>query len=81
MIVEKILDMFFSGVNFLISMLPTPVIATISGFTPPDIVRYGICFFPSDIMFYTVAAFVTWKTIFILWAITEWVYKKIPGIN
>ena len=81
MIIEKILDMFFGGVNLLISMLPTPLVETLSGFTPPDIVRYGVCFFPSDVIALVVTSFIAWKTIFIGWAIVEWIYKKIPGIN
>lgn len=81
MIVEKILDVFFSGVNSLISMLPTPVVENFTGKTPPDIVRYGVCFFPGDVITLVVTSFIVWKAIFIGWAIIEWIYKKIPGIN
>lgn len=81
MIIEKILDMMFAGTDLIISMLPTPIVEVLSGFSVPDIVRHGVCFFPEDIILATVTAFIGWKTVFLTWAVVEWVYKKIPGIN
>lgn len=81
MIIERIIDLLFMPINLLVSMLPKTIVQTASNIQLPQILRWGACFFPLDAALLAIGAFVTWYTIFMTWAIIEWIYKKIPGVS
>jgi len=46
-----------------------------------EIIGVGFYIFPAPLFFYFIANVTLWLGIQMLWAIIEWVYNKIPGIN
>lgn len=46
-----------------------------------DLVANAMMFFPIDVWVIVIANVVLWISIQFAWAVFEWVYKKIPGIN
>lgn len=81
MIIEKVIDMFFNAITFLVNKLPSGLIKVVSMPSIPLPLRYASCFFPMDLFAIIVGLFVTWYVIFMTWAVIEWVYKKIPGVS
>lgn len=82
MITELVLKVFFGFANFLIGLLPkmnNEQGSITSVFY--DLLQYGIYFFGSSPFAMVFASVVLWASIDILWAIIEWVYIKIPGVN
>lgn len=81
MIIESIIDIFFIPLQLLLNMLPSSIVELIPDFTLPDIALMGAYFFPMDVIVFAISSWAAWYMIFMTWAIIEWVYKKIPGIN
>lgn len=82
MIVELLLDLVFGAVYLLTRSLPNTV------FDLPDwslqalkLLKTGICFFPTDVWIACIANGMFWLVVHFVWAIIEWVYKKIPGVD
>ena len=82
MITELILSVFFGFASFLIGLL--------SGFdyskggiadTFFTLLQYGLYFFGSTPFALVFGSVVAWASIDFAWAIIEWVYVKIPGVN
>lgn len=82
MIFEVVLDFVFSAVVFLINLMPTL----------PSFVSNGIDFFikilSSSFYFFDAKAFnflittaISFYAVQFVWAIIEWIYKKIPGVD
>ncbi len=81
MIVESLCNIVFLPLNLIISFLP-------SGLTLPDwtiafinLLQKALFFFPPDVFTTTISVIVMCLGSNFVWAIVEWVYKKIPGIN
>lgn len=49
--------------------------------TLADIIGKGFVFFPSWLWGVCIANIVAWKGLHFAWAIIEWVYKKVPGVD
>lgn len=81
MIWHLLIDMFFAPLNFFIKILPEPALNFIANVSIPKPLKYGANFFPMDLLLIIVTSFVIWYTIFMIWAVIEWVYKKIPGVD
>lgn len=81
MIIEALINMIFIPLNLLVGMMPAAIVESASTVALPDIVRMGVCFFPTDVIALTVGMFSSWYVIQLGWAIIEWVYKKIPGVS
>lgn len=86
MIVQSLMDIVFSFIDFLLSLLPDvsleqffSVISNVTGIT--EIIKYGSAFFPVGLWTFFIGNVVFWKTILIGWACIEWLYKKIPGVD
>lgn len=82
MLLEGVFNVFFTLISFLISLIPSTG-STVSGSISSvlDLLGYGI-YIVGPVCFVTVVgSFITWTTINFAWAIIEWIYKKIPGIN
>lgn len=81
MIVEALLSVFFSFCKFLVSLLPS--MAQIPNWVNSAInwIGWGLCFFPEDCWTVCIANITAWILIHWGWALIEWIYKKIPGVD
>ena len=85
MILELLLTPIITLMLFITSIIPDmshidPLSGQdISGFI--QILAYGFIIFPFSLFAIFISNVVFWKTTQITWAIIEWVYKKIPGVN
>ncbi|GFP78557.1 hypothetical protein [Clostridium fungisolvens] len=81
MLIELLLKPFFSLLNSIVYLLPS------NNFTSPtmtgifDLLSKGLYFFGSATFILVIGNITFWSVAHIAWAIIEWVYKKIPGIN
>lgn len=82
MIIELLLSPIFLLVDGFISLIP-PV-----GFVLPNwfmsfvsVVRVGLSFFPSGVFAIVIGNIAFWLTAHMIWAIIEWLYKKVPGVS
>lgn len=46
-----------------------------------DLIANAMMFFPIDVWVIIIANVVLWIGIQFAWAVFEWIYKKIPGVN
>jgi len=80
-IIELLFAPIFSLLKFIISFLP-------SGFSLPSwlsdsisVVSRGLIFFPVDVWKVLIGNILFWLYAQLVWAIIEWIYRKIPGIS
>lgn len=71
----SLLKGFFAFINNEGLDLPTWIDDTLK------LIAKGMMFFPVDVYVIVIANIALWLTIQFGWAIIEWLYKKIPGIN
>ncbi len=87
MILEAVLKVLFSAIGFVIGWLPD-----LSGLDPlseysdalttfVDFLAYGFLIFPAKLFFIFIGNVMFWLGAQMVWAVVEWVYKKIPGVN
>jgi len=86
MIIQIILDPIFSFINFIIDFIPSieddMVLGGLNGVVAiMNVLNIGFYIFPASMFFIVVANVIFWSTVQITWAMVEWVYKKIPGVN
>ena len=85
MLIEMILNAVFGVINSVTGWFPDlSFIDPLYGqdFTPlMTVMSVAFFIFPNWLFRAFVVSFVTWKGIQISWAMIEWVYKKIPGVN
>lgn len=81
MILQMIFNPVFILLSWLVSLLP-------EGAGLPEwinacleLIGYGLAFFPIDIWVFMVGNFIFWQVAHMGWAIFEWIYKKIPGVD
>lgn len=81
MIVEFIISAVLDCINWLISLLPSfdSLPNWLGDFL--TLAGYALNFIPADVWIITLGNVALWKFGFIAWAIVEWVYKKIPGVD
>lgn len=81
MILELLLTPIFAVVNGLISMLPAN--SDLPGWLQDtaNLLGYALMFFPADVWAILLGNIIFWHFGQIGWAIIEWIYKKIPGID
>lgn len=81
MLLESIFNVFYNAVYSIIDLIP------VFGDLPSwidntlNVLSYGLMFFPSDVFITAIVSIVGWMTAHMLWALVEWVYKKIPGVD
>lgn len=82
MIVEYLLDIIFGLVYFCMESLPN------GAFSLPDwivsalsLITKGLGIFPIDVWIIVLSNGLFWLTVQFTWAIIEWIYKKIPGVD
>lgn len=83
-----IIKMLSAPVFLLLEGLITLIPDTVKNLSFPDwslqffdLVSKGLWFFPPDVFVAIFASIILWTGIHLAWAIVEWCYKKIPGIN
>lgn len=81
MIVESIFNVFFVFIEFLLNKVP-------SAYSLPDWLATAIklmydviCFVPADVITVLFLNVSFWWGVHMLWAVIEWLYKKIPGVD
>lgn len=76
---------FFIFINFLISLFGGffgNYQFITGGFeTILDILGHGVYFMGVDTFAFVVSSIAFWFTVDIAWAVIEWIYIKIPGVN
>lgn len=81
MIIELLLSPIFLLVKGFLEFIP-------NGYNLPSwssdfvkMVSVSLSFFPAPVFAIVVSNIVFWLGAHMVWAIIEWLYKKIPGIN
>lgn len=81
MIIELLLAPFFGFIRFLINLLPNTPAINLTLANLIYFVKKGLYFTDKFVFFTCLTVVVTFTTIQLAWAILEWIYKKIPGVN
>lgn len=83
MILKLLIDMIFTLVHMVISMIPVLHLASVAdgAWNAMYLLNQALKFFPIDLWTATITNIVGWTAIFIPWTIFEWIYKKIPGVS
>ena len=85
MILELILTPVFALMGFIIDLLPEmgdldPLYGhDVSGLI--DMMAYAFHVFPFELFMIFIGNVLFWLNAQLMWAIVEWVYKKIPGVS
>ena len=85
MILEFILTPIFWVLGFLVSLLPDlSFISFFDGFDfQPflDLISPVFVIYPASLFILVISNVIFWTTVQFGWAVVEWFYKKIPGVN
>ena len=84
MIIALLLRPIFALLRFAVNQIPMLDIDVGSGVTLSALFEImGVAFyvFPASLFFIFIGNVVFWMSAHMAWAVVEWVYKKIPGIN
>lgn len=82
MLLEGVFNVFFILIDFIINLLPFSVESSYFNFSALfDVLGYGIYVIGPTCFIAIVGTWLTWTTINLGWAVIEWLYKKIPGVN
>lgn len=82
MITEAILSVLFGVGNFLVGLIPDLQFDRFTGSTMglATVMAYGLYFFPLDLWMFGLGSIVGMMGITTIYVLSEWVWKKIPGI-
>lgn len=82
MLTELVLDVFFYVIKSFIMLLPTSTFELPAwGVEALSLIHTGLCIFPFSVFQIVFGNFVMWQVIHFTWAVIEWIYKKIPGVD
>lgn len=81
MLIALIIAPFFELIGLIVRLLPDSPGINITLSNVIIFVRKGLYFTDTSVFNLVLITVVTWTTIQLGWAIFEWIYKKIPGIN
>ena len=85
MIIEGLLTPLLSTLQWIASRIPDfshidPLAGqNLGGFA--NLMAYGFNLFPFSLFLIIIANVTFWMSAQMVWAIIEWVYEKIPGVN
>lgn len=81
MIVQLLLTPIFLLIDSLLLLIPKN--SDLPGWIQDTVNLLGIAlmFFPADVWYITISNICFWNFGHIGWAVIEWIYKKIPGID
>jgi len=81
MIIELLCTPLFLLLNLIISLLPEGFVIPSYITNTIEILKYPLSIFPIDLWILIISNVSFWYIAQVAWAIIEWVYKKIPGLN
>lgn len=81
MLIQLLCVPLFALVTLILEIMPTFTTPVVGFDTVIDIAGYGTRILGSNFCVLVIANIVMWLTIQMTWAIIEWVYKKIPGVQ
>ena len=81
MIIEAICSVFFLAVRTFIAYLSVPFRLPEWIADAASIIGIGLLVFPIDVWAGVIGSVISWAGVHFVWAIIEWVYKKIPGVD
>lgn len=81
MIFQAIFDAIYDFLLTVVALLP--VVGDLPGWIDNtyNVLSWGLMFFPKDVFYALIGSFVFWMAAHFAWAIIEWIYKKIPGVD
>lgn len=86
MLLGLIIKVLFALIEFIIDLLPNMSSlgeslsnVDISGFM--TFLAYGFAIFPFSLFMIFISNVLFWLGVQMVWAIIEWIYKKIPGVK
>lgn len=81
MILELLLSPVFLLIGLLIDQLPVMASHNIDITPLFSLLGQAFIIFPPDLFLICIGNVSFWLSIQMLWAIIEWIYKKIPGVS
>lgn len=81
MIIELLFNLIFGLVNFIISFIPSGYNLPNWFFSFYDVVSNALAFFPRPVFIIVISNVGFWLAAHMGWAVIEWVYKKVPGVD
>lgn len=81
MIIKVLMAPFWLLIDLLISLLPSTVVQSLSMSSVFDILAKGVSVIGLSNFALFLGSAIFWYTVQLTWAVIEWLYKKIPGIN
>lgn len=81
MIIKVLMSPFWLLIDLLISLLPSSVAQSLSMSSIFDVLGKGISVIGLSNFSIFLGSAIFWYTVQLTWAVIEWLYKKIPGIN
>lgn len=81
MLIQLMMYPFWLFITFLIGLIPV-IESFPSGFgAVTNIIGYGCAIIGTDFFLAILGNIIFWLTVQMTWAIIEWIYKKIPGVE
>lgn len=82
MVTAGLLSIIFSAVYGICYLMPSAAYSLPSwSVSALKVISTGLKIFPSDVWMICIANGVFWIGLQFTWAIIEWIYKKIPGVD
>lgn len=81
MILKAIMQPLWFLVDFIISVLPSSALEFVLDGAIFPILAKGVSVMGFDNFVFYLSSFLFWYTVQLTWAVIEWIYKKIPGID
>jgi hypothetical protein len=81
MIVELIMALVFTLLSVTINMIPDFMVVNADFGMLVAFLSRGFIIFPPQVWVIAITNIVFWLGVQMWWAIIEWVYNKIPGVN
>lgn len=82
MVTEAVLSFFLSLATFLLGLIPDNTFSfVLHNDTAAEVLGYALYFFPRDLWLFILGDIVFLVGFTSAYAIIEWVYRKIPGVD
>ena len=81
MIIELVTSPMFLLIDSIIALIPEGLVLPNYILQTLDLLKYPLSIFPVDLWVVIISNVIFWYGAQMSWAIIEWVYKKIPGVD
>ncbi|WZL74072.1 hypothetical protein QBE52_04860 [Clostridiaceae bacterium 35-E11] len=81
MIIELLFSPVFAILNRLVVHIPVGATLPSWSLDFANLLSKGLMFFPADVWFVVIGNVIFWMMAHMAWAIIEWLYKKLPGVD